>query len=123
MLKKTIPLILGFYLLSCLVGLSAAKAEEPQSVESIFTELESGITLSQEQLTQKLTYLKESIPEQDQANYLRLQVLICWNYDVSNEKQITQAIAFANRQIEENNTLQFTESLLDMKLCKAWFQD
>ncbi len=123
MLKKTIPLILSFYLLSSLVGLSSAKAEEPQSVESIFTELESGITLSHEQLIQKLAILKASIPEQDQANYLRLQALLCWNYDASNENQRTQAIAFANKQIEKAYTKQYKESLLDFKLCKAWFQE
>ncbi|MFT5704534.1 MAG: diguanylate cyclase (GGDEF)-like protein [Shewanella sp.] len=123
MLNMKKLLILSIYLLSCLLLLPTAKAEESQSIEYIFTELESGVPLSNEQLTQKLSQLKARIPKQDKANYLRLQALLCWNYDASDEKQRSLAIEFANEQIEKPYTQQYKESLLDIKLCKSWFQE
>ncbi|MEC4725174.1 diguanylate cyclase [Shewanella sp. D64] len=72
---------------------------------------------------QKLIYLKTRIPKQNITNYLRLQALLCWNYDAGDEKQRSLAIAFANEQIDKPYTQQSQESLLDIKLCRAWFNE
>ncbi|MBW8182184.1 GGDEF domain-containing protein [Shewanella sp. NR704-98] len=122
MINRTgLLLLISFCLLCLLASHPVAKADDYNTIEQMLTELESGITIPQTELTAKITYLKNQLSERDRAYYLRLQAIICWNFDADTPKQRTLAINFANKQINNPFIQQSPEHHLDIQLCKAWF--
>ena len=121
MLNRTGLLLLKLCLLSLLTIQSIVKADDYNTLEEMLTELESGITIPQTELTEKISYLKNQLSERDNTYYLRLQAIICWNFDVDDKKKRALAFSFANKQLNNPFIQQSPEHHLDIQLCKAWF--
>ncbi len=100
---------------------SSLLAIEQTSVDEIFSEIESGMAIKPAELTRKLEYLKTHISPDDTPHFLRLQSLLCWNYDPTDEKSRAQAIELANTHLASDKFKNFPEMLTDIKLCRAWF--
>lgn len=96
-------------------------AAEQTNVDEIFAEIESGVAITPADLAQKLEYLKEQISPDDTSHYFRLQSVLCWNHDPTDEKQRADAIELANTHLSSEK-IKFTPVILtDIKLCRAWF--
>ena len=89
----------------------------------MLTEIESGITIPEDQLKTKLAFLKANVSQQEQEHYLRLQSVLCWYQQSDNEEQILTAIAFANEVLDLDFIKVAPEFLLDIQLCRAWLYE
>ncbi|WP_237157907.1 GGDEF domain-containing protein [Shewanella psychrophila] len=105
-----------FILLSPLVS-----ADEPNNLNTTFEELESGVTLSSDDLKAKLEYLKANITLADLKDYLRLQRVLCWSTDAYDNNERAKGLALAQKQLNAEVIKQSPETLADIKLCRAWF--
>ncbi|QDO82859.1 diguanylate cyclase [Shewanella psychropiezotolerans] len=96
-------------------------ADEPKNLNTTFEELESGVTLSSDDLKTKLKYLKANITLTDLDNYLRLQRVLCWSTDAYDSAQRAKGLEFAQKQLNAEIIKQSPETFADLKLCRAWF--
>lgn len=95
-------------------------ADEPKNLNATFEELESGVTLSNEDLQAKIEYLKANITLADLDNYLRLQPVLCWSTDAYDSDKRAKGIEFAQKQLNAEIIKQSPETHADLTLCQAW---
>lgn len=107
-----------------LVGLSSPVQSapfQPKSVEEAFEVFDSGELTDSETIKLTLNYLKENVAVDNTENYRKLQSVICWNdYDLTDSKALEAAIEFVNLNLASKQIAQSTETVTDLRLCRAY---
>ncbi|WP_394147227.1 diguanylate cyclase [Shewanella atlantica] len=119
-LSRVYFLLISFGLCSALFS-SSLFAIEQTDIDKVFDEIESGVAITPAELTEKIQYLKARISIDNVPHYFRLQSVLCWNHDTTDEKQRAEAIKLANTNLTSEKISQVPELLTDIKLCRAWF--
>ncbi|MCL1137943.1 diguanylate cyclase [Shewanella pneumatophori] len=103
-------------------NLSYADPNNNAKADALFTRIDSGEAVYDNQLYHKLVAEVETlIAHDDVARKLRLARARCWSYNIFEEGQVSEALSYAKHALTHPELSNYPDHKLGLELCQNWY--